>query len=109
MLLTHSMSIGHAVRCWSRTRWEVGAIVRMSRATKPYRRYQEGTHRRGGGSEDATDHGNSQNTWLGQGSAPEQSGMRSCLTSTVCLTIVSTSTQRSLPEALLPQGKGRVG
>jgi hypothetical protein len=33
----------------------------MYRARKPYRRHEEGSHRRGGGSEDATDHGSSQN------------------------------------------------
>jgi hypothetical protein len=81
----------------------------LHRAKKPCREPQEGEHRRGDGSEGATDHRRFQHASPGEGSSPWQSGMRCRLTSAMCLTIVSTSTQGSPLAVLLPQGKGQVG
>src|SRR5712692_3966688 len=98
--------IGHAVRYRNRARQEVGVTVHMHRAKKPCRGHREGSHRRSDDSQGATDHRRSQNASPGQGSSPWQSGMMCRLTSAMCLTIVSTSTQGSPPVVLLPQGKG---
>jgi hypothetical protein len=84
-------------------------LAHPHRAKKPCREHQEGSHRRGDGSQGATDHRRFQHASPGEGSSPWQSGMRCRLTSAMCLTIVSTSTYGSPLAVLLPQGKGRVG